>query len=368
MLTNRLTTLATVVLLALSAGTSCVERTETITIARDGAVIIELEYEGTEEELARGDAMPSAETGWNVARETKKDGDDVEVVLKSKRRFEPGDPLPSTFAAADDPDADLYLEFPTTVRMERRRDGTYYYFHRVYTPRPWAYVRHWEDKFFDDNIKKLTDKPVEELTFGDRIQIVEAFAGFEAFKQIEFAKIALEESNPDLPVEQWLIARRALIGFYEEELEVYEQEGVYSGPIVDTIEFCERLPEDEKDKCFDEEARCILAAGYDALVRSLRHDTGLAKWQMATFEEAYTRAERHYKITEQLGGHVFGIDVVMPGTIIAHNAIDGDVEVDPAEEGSNTSGVTFTFEGNWFRDRPYEIVVVSRLEHERQRR
>ena len=54
MLTNRLTTLATVALLILSAGTSCVERNETITIARDGTVIIELEYEGKEEELARG--------------------------------------------------------------------------------------------------------------------------------------------------------------------------------------------------------------------------------------------------------------------------------------------------------------------------
>ncbi|MGB2984377.1 MAG: hypothetical protein WBE26_00725, partial [Phycisphaerae bacterium] len=313
--------------------------------------IIELEYEGSEEELFQGDAMPSAASGWDVDHSTRKEGDEVKHTLTSTRRFEPGEELPCDFAAPDDPDADLYLDFPTTVRKQRRADGLYFYFHRIYTPRPWAYIQYWRDLFFDDNIKKLGEKPVEELTLDERVQIVEAFAGVEAFKQLEFTKIAMAESHPDLPVEHRLTARRALLHVYAEESDYFKQ----------IIKLCEDPPEDEQSECFNEEAERILGKGYAAYVQSLQEEAGLSPYKIAAFELAYERAEHYHKITEQLGGHNFEIQVIMPGTIIAHNALDDDVEVDKDE---NTSSIEFGFDGKWFRDRPYELIVVSRLDNE----
>jgi hypothetical protein len=343
--------------MGLLACCACVERSEVITVARDGSVIIELEYEGTEQELSQGDAMPSAASGWDVTRSVKEDDDEVKHILTTKRRFAPGELLPSSFASPDDPDADLYLSFPTSLRVEQRRDGTYYYFHRTYTPRPWAYVRHWEDMGFDDHIKKLGEKPVEELTLGDRVQIALAFAGFEGFKQIEFAAAAAGESNLDIPIEHWLIARRALMSVYVKEMEVFEKGGVYSGPIVEIIEFCEQLPEPKQGECYDQEAERMLAAAYEAYIQSLRRDAGLSDAQVARFQQAYERAERYYEISDSLGGHSFEIAVRMPGMIVAHNALDDNVE-----QLDGMSSIRFQFDGKWFRDRAFEMIVVSRVE------
>jgi hypothetical protein len=334
----------------LSACVGCVERDEEITIAPDGSVVIELEYKGDEEDILRGDAMPSAEGGWNVVRTTEKDNDKIKHVLKAERRFAPGEQLPRTFAATGDPNTDLYLDFPTTVRVEKRPDGVYYYFRRVYTPRRWAYIQRWNDILFDDDIKKLGNKPVEELTLQERVNIAESFAGFEALKQLEFAKTAIEESQRELPAEYGLMARRAVLQVYERELERGRIEGI--------ITSCEALSEGARGKCYDVEVERILGEAYAAYMQSLRQDAGLEPQQLAAFERAYQRARRYHEISEQLGGHNFGITVTMPGTIIAHNFLEDDVEVNEQE---GTSTVEFTFDGKWFRDCPHELIVVSRL-------
>lgn len=360
MIHNRLTKNATIVMSSFLVCTGCVEREETITIGVDGAVTVELEYEGTQEEMSQGDAMPSAVSGWDVTRTTKKDGDDVTEMLTSGRRFAPGEELPWTFAAADDPDADLYLDFPTTVRIEHRTDGVYYYFHRAYAPRRWADIQRWEEFFFDNEVKKLSEKPVEELTVEERVKIVEAFAGMEAIKQLQFCKTAIAESHPDLAVEYGLMARRALINYYAQLL--FEQEG--DGSFEGIIERCGALPEDQQGECFDEEAERILGEAYDIYIQSLREEAGLTPSEIAAFELAYERAEHYRKITEQLGGHNFEIRVKMPGTIIAHNALDDDVDVD---EDENTSTVEFEFDGKSFRDNSHELIAVSRLNHKTAR-
>lgn len=333
--------------LVLSACWGCVERSEVITVARDGSVIIELEHEGSEEELTTGDAMPSIESGWNVVRSTKKDGDQVKHILTTRRRFAPREELPRTFAAPNDAQAGLYLDFPTTVRMERRPDGMYYYFHRVYTPRRWAYVQHWQDAFIDDDIRKLGEKPAEELTPEEQLQIAQAFARVEALKQLEFTKIAMAKSHPDLPVERRLIARRALIDVYTENDDLER-----------IFELCEDLPDEERGSCFDEQAERLLAKGYAAFVESLQRDTDLSDAQVARFQQAYERAKRYYEITDALGGHSFEIAVRMPGVIVAHNAFGDEVE----EEENGMSNVAFQFDGKAFRDRALEMIVVSRVE------
>ena len=84
--------------------------------------------------------------------------------------------------------------------------------------------------------------------------------------------------------------------------------------------------------------------------------------QITAFAAAYARAERYYQITDQLGGHQFEIQVKMPGTIIAHNLLEiGDDEIEVYED-ENASGVIFNFDGKLFRDQPYELIVVSRLD------
>jgi len=353
MIHKRFSTLALLALPAALSCTGCVEREEKIKIALDGAVTIELNYKGPENEIADGDAMPSAESGWEVERSEEKEDDGVKVRLQSERQFAAGEALPGSLAAHDDPDTDLYSSFPTEVRIERRHDAIYYYFHRTYAPRRWTYIQLWKDEFIDDEIKKLGDKPVNELTPEEQGKIAEAFAAVEAFKQIEFSSIAIAESHPDLPVEHGLMARRALIDYYTEADE--------SGDLQRVMEMCGSLSNEKlRGECFDREATRILGEAYAAYTASLKADAGFKKADLAAFEHAYRRTERYHKISEQLGGHNFGIQVTMPGEIIAHNALDDDVDVDEEE---HTSTVEFEFDGKWFRDRSYELIAVSRLDY-----
>jgi hypothetical protein len=347
MIRSRTVTLTVTAILSLGAGTGCPWRKEVIKIAPDGTVIMHLTYSATAEELERFDALPSPETGWEVSKTVEVEDDKEKHTLTATQTFASGEELPQTYAPYDDPGADLCLAFPTTLSIEEDADGVYYHFHRVYTPRRWAYVQYWKDRFIDDDIKKLGEKPPEELTADEKLQIVMAFAGIEAFKQLEFAKTALLESEPDLQPEYWLLARRALLDVYEEDNDYFRA----------VVELCEQAPEDEREECFSHETERILAEGYAAFTKSLREDAGFRAHQRAAFEWAYGRAERYFEITDELGAHNFGIEVEMPGKVIAHNGDDLD-------DVSGTDVVEWTFDGRAFRDRPYELMAISRVDRE----
>ena len=334
----------------LAACAGCPFRKERITVTADGSVLMRLQYQGSAEELERFDALPSRETGWKVKREIKKQDqakDDETQVLTAERRFAPGEPLPRNLAKENDPEADLYLDFPTTLTIEDRADGRYFHFRRTYTPRRWAYVQYWHDSI-EDEIKKLGDKPVEELTRDDRLKIVQAFGTFEAFTQLEFAKEALAELEPELPPQYGLLARQALLSVYEEKHDHFR-------PLLD---LCEDLTDDRKLECYGREADRILAEGYDAYIQSLS-DSGLEQDQQDAFHRSYQRAKRFHQITNELGAHGFEIEVQMPGAIVAHNG----EKVREGEDG-NVAYVTWTFDGRAFRDRPVEMIVISRMDHD----
>lgn len=348
------------VLLIIPAG--CLTRTEKITVARDGRMSFQLTYEGDVEEFAQGDAMPSDLTGWHVERKSKLNDEGKEqVILTATQDFAPAQELPRSYASSDDTDADLFLDFPTSLEIQHERDGSYYHFKRDYTPRPWAYIEHWHNTFLDDNIKKISDKPIEQLTQSDRLQMVQAFIGLEAFKQIEFAKRALGECEPDLPGVQWLLTRQALLDAYRSDhlignadesdpLPVKEAQRVHN--YVDQLfTRCVSLSQDEQNACFDQEAQQIKQKGYHALIDSLRNQAGLIQHQIDAFERSYQRAQKYRSVTERLGGHSFEVCVNMPGTIVAHNADKSD----------GHGEVCWEFKGKAFRDRPVVLLAVSRV-------
>ncbi len=365
MMRNRKSVLPVLVSLAALAYGGCVLREETITISRDGAVLIELEITGSEEELAGGDAMPSARSGWDVQRRIEQDEDEEKIVLTSSRRFEPSELLPRTFAAADDPDADLYLDFPTSVRMERRGESLYFYFRRTYTRRDWTYVKYWEDVFIDDRIEKLGDKPLEELNRADRVELVQALTAVEVFKQIELAQAAFSKCAFDLPPEAWLTARQAMLTSYEEgnlvpdaqQSKVFEDGVHYSTPVDGIIDRCGPLAEEERMECFTVEVERMLDRGFETLVDSLEQNAWVTRRQIVRFEEAFDRSRRRHSVTEVLGTHNFEIVVNMPGTLVAHNGDHDDFDKD-----RGLSKVSWNFDGNAFRDRVQELVAVSRLD------
>lgn len=346
----------------------CVKRTERISIAADGRVTMAVEIEGKPNELEGGDAMPTKEAGWDVKRTTKiqeLDGKSEEtVVLEAKREFEPGATLPETYSTSEDPDAELYVHFPTKVWFEKRGNDTYVHFKRVYAPRAWNFVQFGEDQAFDNDIKVLSKKPVEELTPDDRLRILRAFGNAEASKQLELAEIALKKVAPDHAPDIWLNARSALLTSFDEidwvslaaihasaekdrGDQLLEDSMMWVHPEDGTTR---RVAEDKKNERFEKEHQKIEADAHEAFVNSLKKYGGFNKAKIEAFEKEWTRARKLYDITGATGGHGFEIHVQMPGEIVAHNATSVD-----------DGWCKWEFTGEAFRDRSPELLVTSKL-------
>ena len=339
MLRNELIWAAAIAVLVLTAA-GCLRRKETITLKPDGVVTIALEYEGESKEFEIADALPSEKNGWPVTRTTKTEENGKETsTLSAERTFAAGEELPGSFARKHDPDADLHLAFPTTIRREKRADGVYLHFRRVYTPRPWAYVQFWQDQCFDDTVKKIGEKSPDEMTHDERVQLVKAFAEFEMFKQVEIVRQALRECDADLKQDAWLNARKALLKVGED---------MDWGAFVDRVA---NLGAEERDKTFEEESKRIVQDSLDAFRHALRPAADYGDVQMERFEAAYARAKKQYTITNELGGHGFQVRVLMPGEVVAHNA--DKIDDDGAAE--------WEFDGGVFRDRCYELMITSKL-------
>ena len=340
-------------LATLLSATGCLKRHEKITVAQDGAVTVAIMYEGDEGDFAGPDALPSPQSGWKVTSQTRTEDGEKKVDLTGKRSFPAGAELPHSYAAAGDPDADLYLDFPTTVKLEQRADGTYYYFRRVYTPRRWAYVNFWKEGFFE-NVEEIAEKAPEELTRDECLKLLQAFADIEAAKQMEFAREALHKCDPKLAPEHWLRARQALRDTYENLVDWDK--------LADTYAMQKTEDNEERDGVLQQEAEKILRASHDALVASLQRHAGYNDTKVAAFEREYARAQRYFEITESHDAHLFGVQVVLPGELIAHNGeLQDEEEADGATERKCPS---WEFTGAAFRDRPFELLAVSRVPRE----
>jgi hypothetical protein len=321
-------------LTALLFATGCLRRKETIQVSADGAVTMELEYRGKGQSWNTLDALPSKRTGWDLVESMEKRGNDEERVVRSSRRFAPGESLPENFAEQSDPDRDLYLTFPTTLTREKRGDAVYYHFRRVYAPRPWTYVQAWHDQAFEGDVKKLAEKKPEDMTPEDRARLMKAFADFEAMKQVEFARTAWRKVLPGVPQDHWLLARRALLDAYME---------IDFDALADLFDHSEH-----QDERLNAEAERIVRRAFERWIESASR-SGFNARLVGELRREYDRARKSYEITEQVGGHAFEITVQMPGRVVAHNADK------TGEDGS----VIWEFSGESFRDRPLEIMVTS---------
>ncbi len=117
----------------------CVERKERITIRPEGTVLVEASFStGSFNELYGddGDAVPSLAGGWLVEDSIEiDDKGENHYQLKAEAIFPPQIELPQNYAALGDTTPDVYLQFPTTLIIENRDEGSYYKYRRTYDRR-----------------------------------------------------------------------------------------------------------------------------------------------------------------------------------------------------------------------------------------
>jgi hypothetical protein len=347
MTSARMMIAVTVAVATLVPTTGCLRRKETITVNPDQSVRIDIEYQDDTPNFGAPDAMPGKEAGWDAETVAeKKDNGDMEYRLVASRTFAPGTPLPRNYVAPRDPDADLYLDFPTELSVENGPDGTLYTLRRVYTARPWAYVQYWEDRVMEGDVKKLLDKPENELTAEEKEKILRALASVEVLRRLELSHTALQRAEIRMHPEGWLEARQALLDRITE---------LDFTPILETQKQLEAAPADSPEKdALEKRLQSMLKELSDASLNAYEEQLkgSLEAAANAAYEKSLQRVTKQYEITKATSGHQFEIRVKMPGRVLGHNA-------DKVEEDGT---VVWEFDGKAFHDRDHELLVVSRLQ------
>jgi hypothetical protein len=328
----------------------CVERKESLLVLADGAVNLKCSFKSnSQEELREGDAAPSLEAGWWVEERQEAQpqapnpgaaakAPDVAYILEAELNLPPGADLPENFAALGEADADVYLQFPTTLRIEVRGDGTYYHFHRIYPRREWAQFEATR-KPIQEQLAKLGNKKPQEMTESDFAAAAQALAELEVVKHLYWARAAFIEATPDAPQDIWLTMRAAL-STVASELD-YQ-------PLLRLLGTPEQ--NERNEEAIQRELHALQDRISQRMESKLKSVPNYAGRQLAAFMRAYDWHRRFFEITEDLGDDSFLITVTMPGQIVGSNA--------PT---INDNTATWQFTGEAVRDRDLELMVSSRM-------
>lgn len=329
--------------LALLGLSGCLERKEKIKVQRDGGVEFQLQLEGDPGDFAAGDALPENHGGWQTHDETVKDDDGKEKQRReAKLRVPAGGELPDSFAAKDEPLYAAALKFPTTLRVERRADGTYYHFKRVYRGREQARYEYYRKALekIDSPVKRvqeLAGKDPSELSDAERATLVNALRMLESLKMVEYVRGGTEALGDQWPQHYGLKLRQAA-------LDTFERADV--GPVLARLQ---EPPGPERDAAIDEFGKHLIETARKRLRETLRKlDVPAA--QIEAFDAGYEREEQRRAVTEDLGDERWEVRLELPGELVAHNG-------DAIEDGN----VVWIFDGEALMDRDVVLMATSRV-------
>lgn len=291
---------ATVVVL-----TGCLEREETLVVRRDGSMQMEVTFKGDASEFSGPDAMASRAGGWAVETEDlQKDDGKTERVLRGRQSFGP-DEWPETFAAGDD--ADVALRFPTTLTIERRRDGVYYHFERTYEPRELARYKRHQDMFGKLWEEKLGDTEFAEASPEAQRDAVGLLRDYDLARQLEYVEAGLAEMREAWPLDLRLDVRAEFRAPYvATELE-------------EVVDMLSRPDAADDLEAFSAELRDAAREGMADLLRERR----VPRREVDEFFAAVDFEARRHEVTEDLADESFEVSVRLPGRVIAH---DGELD------------------------------------------
>lgn len=316
----------------------CLERKESVRVDRDGGVALRVEMTGDLGDFTGGDSLPSEECGWRVSEETReKEDGGQERRLVATLDVHPGEPLPESFATDGDPARSVALRFPTTVKVERRRDGTYYHFKRTYKARQFARYNFFPKGQSDE---PWAGKDPAELNDDDRRALLTRLRAEQSLKMCEFVRAGADALHEEWPQDHGLVLRRELLDYFD-RLEL--------DPLLALLSQEQSPERDAEVNRLGEE----MLAGVRHVLDDTLDRLEVPRPQREKFMNAYETEQTRRGITEDLMDERWAVDVRLPGDIVAHNA-------DRIEDGA----AIWEFDAQKLMDRDVELMVTSRVERD----
>ena len=306
---NTIKYLALVPALMIIAAAGCIKRSETITIFEDGRLRLTAEIVGDPDDVYNGDAMPTAESGWQIEDRIETDSEGKkELTRTATRDIAAGAAIPDSYATPNSRLDLTALQFPTTVTIEHRDDGTFYHFRRTYHRREYSALQYWKDRIMEsDEIKDITQTEPQELSDEQRARLAKALIDVEADQTAAYVEQTGLAMADVVSQEALLHARRGAVKVYK------------AGGLLDQV--VQLLGQDD-DKITREVERLegeLHEQVRQAIETALR-DANLRKPVIDQFLERYELAREAFEITGDLSDESWFVEVTMPGRIIAHNS------------------------------------------------
>lgn len=333
-------------LAAVIASVGCLERKETIRVDRQGAVHFELEFSGDSLDFVESaDALPSEATGWRTQESTQMDDEGRETTTLRATLDARAGALPESFAPAGTPEHDVSLRFPTTLRVQRRSDGAYYEFRRVYQARTEARYAAPAEQLRSrlPVFSEIQGKEPEEFTDEQRTAVVDALRRLEALKQLNFLHAGVNALGEDFPLHHRMLLERRMI-------QAFEEADVQS--IVDQLK---KPQSEQRDRAIANFSAHLQTAAERALREELQR-LGVRGPDLAAFEKAFEVERATRAATEDLHDEEFEVTLHLPGEILGHNA----------DKHGENGELTWSFPAKMLMDRDHELVAVSRVSKEHQ--
>ncbi|MCP4251632.1 MAG: hypothetical protein GY778_31730 [bacterium] len=292
------------------AGYGCIKRSETIRVEPDGTMHLLVEFEGDLDDVRQGGALLNDPGPWTVEDKivTKEEGKQ-EIHRRASLILPPGVEVPTDYAGRDEELSEVALKFSTSLDIERRPDGTYYHFKRVYRRRDWARIAYFRRKFVDESLEKLEDRKIEDLNADERDQIARDLVGFEMIKTVVMAEAAAASIKPALRQDDWLAMHQAI-------QDVFRQ--VETDRVIELLQ----MEGDEAKEQIDLEVGKINARIKDRIDRILT-ERDLAGGLGEAFWAAVDRQRRLHAVTEDLQDEGYEVRLQLPGRIVGHNSLVG---------------------------------------------
>ncbi len=318
--------------------TGCLERSETIKVRPDGQVSMTVNIKADQvAELSPG-RVPSQLSGWTVNQAPDADG--KKQTLSAQQTFAPGYALPANDGTPGDLLNKTYVQFPTTLKVEKRSDGTYYQFRRVYQARPYAWLAALDERPGSNEIKAITQRPADKVTLGEWEKAIAFAMETQTLKKLEQARAAVLQITPDLPQDKWLKARQNVLDI---------------GRKTDTAKLATMLQsqkpgtETASHQAITQEIQTLEAnldkALIDAMTAAGYNSAGITK-----LKGLMNQSKSQETATNDARATTYKITVELPGDAVGSNATQ-----------ASGSAFTWEFKGDAFFDRDLELLATTKV-------
>jgi hypothetical protein len=316
----------------------CLEQDETITVAPNGDVTIEVSLSGGPDQLKDSILLPSGPT-WHITdRQLDSAGQSPTLTIKATASAPYGSPLPESFLPKNAKEYDLSLHFPATLTIKKEGNRTFYTFQRTYEARRFlAYDYSEIPRLWDHDLEtKVLDSGLLKVSPEEREDYLRQLSQGYEYCYWSYNRGALGE----------LVRSNTLTDKDMLRLTHEAEDYLDSTLTPDFILGVMQRSEAEIQTALDSIGREIDRHFLNAVAAVATGNTRIT----GQFKQAYARQQRDYEITQKLDGFEYTVNLIMPGTVISTNGLP---------DSDHPGKVMWSFKGNKLNDADLPLYAVS---------